>query len=420
MLDMEEYLDTKLLHEKEPVTYRLLTRQFRIPVNTAKQVLQDYANAHQQIHATYCLIGTEKASDSNQLVIRMAKSNELESVKQTFKHISGTQVYSLCPYDPKDLSVIIAADENLPKLTAEDRTKCGLLQNTRLVNKSSVKQESRPTHSISVPKETPAPTPTPVPAPKATPAKATPAKATPNTFGAFLKTSNASTSSKRKSSESEEPKSKNHHISKKIKDSSKPIIPAVASEEEESDEELDRRLARSNLNANVFTDEEDDIFDDDIPTETKTYTDSNETPGSDKSAKDEDVAMADNPIDVDSVKEIPEKTKENELETKDGSTTSSTPGKIRRKVQKKKTYVNERGFRVTENVWEWEEVDADTASDTPATVPIFSNLNNTAKKTIAQTENTPKPKAAPAAKKGAKKGAASAGQANLLSFFGKK
>ncbi|KAI9008739.1 DNA polymerase subunit Cdc27-domain-containing protein [Phycomyces nitens] len=346
---MNEYLDTKLLHEKEPVTYRLLTRQFSIPVNTAKQVLEDYANTHQNVHATWCMIGTEKASDSNQLVIRLVKSNQLESIKQTFKHLSGTHVYCLYPYIPKDLSATIAIDGNLPRMTAEDRIKCGLLQNTRLVEKLSVKQESAPTQLATVN-----------------------TKSTPSTFGSFLKTPNVSTSAKRKQPTNEALEPRKTNIFSTVKQSSEPKT----------------------------SDDEDDIFNDDV-SETKANNDTSIEP---VGSVDEDVVMAENPIDSKPVQDNAKETQQNPKEP----TAPLAPGKIRQKVQKKKTYKDERGFRVTQTVWEWEEVDADSVPTTTTTKP--------SPKPVIQSTTPSKPKADLAGKKGK----AVEGQASLFSFFGKK
>ncbi|CAO3676900.1 unnamed protein product [Rhizopus stolonifer] len=123
-------------------------------------------------------------------------------------------------------------------------------------------------------------------------------------------------------------------------------------------------------------------------------------------AQEEDVIM----MEADEKETVEEPSKGSEMEEVDD--TPVEPGKIKRKVLKKKTTTNARGHLVTEEVWEWETVDAtDEEKDKPATAKPATPKPAPAKP--ATPANPTSTKKTPGNKKTVQ-------SKNILSFFGKK
>jgi hypothetical protein len=56
----------------------------------------------------------------------------LIETKKKFKKITGIHVYSVTSVDSTDFSMLYAACNDIPKLSLEDRVKCGILKNTNV------------------------------------------------------------------------------------------------------------------------------------------------------------------------------------------------------------------------------------------------------------------------------------------------
>jgi hypothetical protein len=55
--------------------------------------------------------------------------------KKNYKQITGVHVYSLTSFDPNDFSLLYSACKDIPRLTLEDRVKCGVLKNDNVTFK---------------------------------------------------------------------------------------------------------------------------------------------------------------------------------------------------------------------------------------------------------------------------------------------
>ncbi|SAM09340.1 hypothetical protein [Absidia glauca] len=256
-MDYKDYLDTTVLQEKKPVTYRSLARSLNIHVNVAKQALYQYSLAQQSTVSTiYCLTGT---SIDNTSSIRLVNEDDLEETKKEYRQLSGVHVYSVLPCKPKDLSVLVTVHKDMVAVPLEDRVKNGLIWNNSV---STIKPGSKPTTTSTT-------TPTPAPKPPSVPATTTPSKTTFGSSSTTTKKPAASTTpAKRKgtlSFEKAAPKAKKQATEKKKSPSPPPASRKVktiqVSEDEESEDEeaLDARLARSaKIQANDFFSDDDD------------------------------------------------------------------------------------------------------------------------------------------------------------------
>ncbi|CEJ00337.1 hypothetical protein RMCBS344292_14397 [Rhizopus microsporus] len=366
MTDYKEFLDIAVNQENKPVTYKLLARSLGIHVQNAKQALQEYSKSNNNLHVIYCIMGQ---SLNNDMCIQLVKEEDLEETKKKFKKITNIYIYSISSYSLDNLSMLYIANKDAPKLSLEDRVKCGILKYPVKYNKPAAKDLQPPpppaktnvplskqpviaTHSATKRKGTFPPDSSAAPSP-------------PLKKAVIEKTSKKSTTKATSSSKSE----KNE---KQVK-----ITPPKKTG---SDEE--KRMAKTTLKV-------EDIFSDDDQEEEPQQEQQQEPQQQDE----EDVVM----FEADENNE--EKAEE---EHEEEEATPAEPGKIRRKVLKKKTTTNARGHLVTEEVWEWETVDAPQEEATKKTTPKPTKAAKS-----APTTNKP-----PASKK--------MGQSSLLSFFGKK
>ncbi|CDH48471.1 predicted protein [Lichtheimia corymbifera JMRC:FSU:9682] len=321
---MDEYLTVTVLQEKRPVTYKLLARQLGLHVNKAKQGLWTFAQGNEQVRSVYYICGELIGED--RYTMRLVKDNELEETKKLFKIITGMHVYSVLPYEPKDLSVLVTASRDIPHLALEDRIKCGVFKCSTAQDTYQQPSKTSTTASTTFAKQ-PQPATTKPASPEKKPEPAPKKSTTASIFG---KTS--TTLGKRQEREEEKSTAKNKNApstSSPSKKQSPPPPPSVSA---------------------------DDIFFDD----------------GDEDMKDAGTPVRDDPMQTDDRTNTPEKetTSPEQVEeatppspTAAAAGTSTTPGKTKRKVLKKKQYTNERGFMVTEDVWEWEEVDAPEAAE---------------------------------------------------------
>ncbi|ORE02457.1 hypothetical protein BCV72DRAFT_309095 [Rhizopus microsporus var. microsporus] len=369
MTDYKEFLDIAVNQENKPVTYKLLARSLGIHVQNAKQALQEYSKSNNNLHVIYCIMGQ---SLNNDMCIQLVKEEDLEEIKKKFKKITNMYIYSISSYSLDNLSMLYIANKDIPKLSLEDRVKCGILKYPVKYNKPAAKDLQPP----------PPPAKTNVPLSKqpviathsATKRKAifppdsSAAPSSPLKKVAIEKTSKNTTTKATGSSKSK----KNE---KQVK-----TTPPKKTGSEEAD--LEKRMAKTSLKV-------EDIFSDDDQEEEPQQQEQEQQQQQDE----EDVVMF----------EADEDNKEKaEEEHEDEEAIPAEPGKIRRKVLKKKTTTNARGLLVTEEVWEWETVDAPQEEVTKKKTP-----KPTKSAKSAPTTNKP-----PASKK--------MGQSSLLSFFGKK
>ncbi|KAJ8657882.1 hypothetical protein O0I10_006410 [Lichtheimia ornata] len=323
---MDEYLTVTVLQEKRPVTYKLLARQLGLHVNKAKQALWTFAQANEQVRSVYYIGGELIGED--RYTMRLVKDNELEETKKLFKTITGMHVYSVLPYEPKDLSVLVTASRDIPHLALADRIKCGVFKcstadDTYQPSKTSTTASTTTTSTFA---KQPEPATTKPASSEKKPEPAPKKSTTASIFGE--KNTTSTTLGKRQEREEEKSTSKNKNVPSTSSAPKKqsPPPPSVSA---------------------------DDIFFDD----------------GDEDMKDAGTPVRDDPMQTDDKANTPDKApvQEEEAAPSSPATTSTTPGKTKRKVLKKKQYTNERGFMVTEDVWEWEEVDAPEAAATTTT-----------------------------------------------------
>ncbi|KAG2238070.1 hypothetical protein INT48_002637 [Thamnidium elegans] len=345
MSDYKEYLNVAVVQENRPVTYKALARSLGIHVNTAKQALFEFSQENESTVYAIYCV-TGQTLSNDQFTIKLVKASDVEETKKSYKQITGIHVYSVTPFDCCDFSLLYPACKNIPKLTLEDRVKSGILKNDSVTIKPP-----KASRLVEVKK--------PV-----TPAVQRVELAKPATAAKPVTTTKPAT--KRKGTLSFGP----------------------------TTNDIEMRLAKTSIKPeDIFTDDEDE--EEEPQPEQPQEHDIIEIEGDD----DDDM------MDVEPVAK--EETKE--VDDTPQSPVYSTPGKSKRKVLRKKTTKNARGFLVTEEVWEWEEVsDSELPKHTPAPAP-----SNTAK---------PKPKAAANGKSTSKKAAGnakSAAQTSLFSFFKK-
>lgn len=86
--------------------------------------------------------------------------------KKLFKPLSSVHVYSVTSYDPVDFSVLYAACKDTPRLSLEERHKCGALKNPNATYKTLEKSRAIQSNNKPVPPAAPkAPASTSKPAP---------------------------------------------------------------------------------------------------------------------------------------------------------------------------------------------------------------------------------------------------------------
>ncbi|CAO3591339.1 unnamed protein product [Absidia cylindrospora] len=405
-MDFKDYLDTTVLQEKKPVTYRSLARNLNIHINTAKQALYHYSTVEFSVVAVFCLTGT---LTDNSFSIRLVNQDDLDETKKLYRQLSGVHVYSVLPCRPKDFSVLVAANKDMVAVSVEDRIKNGLIFNdsVKTNNLGNAVVPSLPSSSTSKAPTTSTPSPTKNTTEKSIFGSASTTKSTATT-ATKSKTTSSTTPTKRKgtlSFDKATPRAKKQELEKPK--SPPPSTPRrkiktiqVSDEEESEDEEaLDERLARSaKIQVNdIFSDDEEEQ-NPDISTNSKDDNDEEETRSTTARPSSMDIDTDDD----NKTEDVSTKMDQDENKGRDQET---TPGKVRRKVQKKKTYRNERGFLVTEDVWEWEEVDADMPT-TKTTSPSPKSKTAASPKPPAKKSSTPKK--------------APGEQKSLLSFWGKR
>ncbi|KAJ2159861.1 CDC27 protein [Coemansia sp. RSA 552] len=97
----EEALSVLVAHESQIVTYRRLSRELKVHVNVAKELLSSYYKAHQEAcHATYMVIGTGRGAGDTEaaadLYIKLVPESELESAQAALDS-AHCHMYSVGP-----------------------------------------------------------------------------------------------------------------------------------------------------------------------------------------------------------------------------------------------------------------------------------------------------------------------------------
>ncbi|ORY08414.1 hypothetical protein K493DRAFT_309829 [Basidiobolus meristosporus CBS 931.73] len=360
-----------ICEDKSIVTYKWLSRQLRIPANDAKKLLYQFiTESTDQVHCIYCISGFLLVDESHHIIL--VPQEDLEITKKKFSKITGVHVYSVQASRPKSGAVLLATQKPVddPTNPAEyasivnvkvkiiDRQKAAKpaevvpkkthlgSQNTpggnvELIPGKPLAPEKKPTE------KKPAPTSEKKPVEKKPPAKSV------NSFFGSTK-------------------------------SKKQPAPKKDEMEVEDEEPVVERRKRTRKVKSILPSDDEEMVDATKPT----------SPNPEPE------------VDVTSVPATPEETSVDIDVDEKVSTTQEPPNtngkrkRGRRRIQKKRTYKNDRGYMVTEDVYEWESC--------------------TDEEPEANHTETPKaPKAKPKKELGGEKKGKPA-QKNLMSFWGKK
>ncbi|OZJ04074.1 hypothetical protein BZG36_03404 [Bifiguratus adelaidae] len=354
-----EVLDTLVKHEQRIVTYRCLSRKLNIHVNRAKQTLIEYLFANEDsLSAVYQVTGISAQEQTR--TISLVQKEELEDVMtKKYQHVDGVYVYSVQPTRLKDLSMLVAADYDMARLSLEDRFRLGMTRNIKAAEPIANRKPSARAAESGVSASKTAPTPndaekTPIPGvtpmvQSGPPNKSVGAAKSKPTAANFFKPStpkkNTSTAPKTTAATTTEAARRKFQVLSGMQSHS---------EEDVSDEERDRRLAFSSTEAGEqkdLADEEAEELDGDITMEDL---DDERIP---------DFPRAEPDVDENANKSPATPSEEEQVE--------QAPGRrrLKRKVQKKKTFKNAKGMLVTEYVDEWESYSDDETAPASAPAP---------------------------------------------------
>ncbi|BFZ59747.1 hypothetical protein YB2330_000764 [Saitoella coloradoensis] len=436
------------------VTYRLLSRELKIHVNTAKQLLFQYyqscKTSSKSIHATYVITGLRQPKavpvvknqvdqngdtemdgaepefqtqtslyEAGELVktVCVAPEEKLEAIKQKFTKITGIHIYSLQPGPLKDLSLLTTPSHDLRHSTTYNSEELGKVYGT-IISATAKRRtgmapapapapvSAKPSPAVqkaaaASAKSSPEPTVASQNKPETTTAKTgTDAKPTPPTASAAKRTASAKSTkapTRTKSNimaslQAMPPKPKPTPMPKET------VIQAPEYDDDDDPEAMDvdvddirRKKELADLSAMMEEPDAPAVEDADV-----------ETPPAE---------------DAESVQEESQITM-NADDAPDRQTSVAPPAPVsagtkrkRRAVKKKTTAMDEKGYLVTKEETVWESYDEEEpAAPAPAPkVPAPAAL----KKTESKGQG-------PVAKKGGKKAAAGAGQSTLMGWFGKK
>ncbi|ORX83099.1 hypothetical protein BCR32DRAFT_292208 [Anaeromyces robustus] len=106
-----ELLSSNVYDKKNIVTYRWLSRKLNVNVNQAKKILYEYKiNENDKIHCIYCISGQLKKD--NALSIELIPEEKLEDTKKKFEHFF-IHIYSIEAQDLKELDPLVAENYNI-------------------------------------------------------------------------------------------------------------------------------------------------------------------------------------------------------------------------------------------------------------------------------------------------------------------
>ncbi|KAI9321339.1 DNA polymerase subunit Cdc27-domain-containing protein [Dichotomocladium elegans] len=337
---MSEYLTIAIEQEQRPVTYKLLARTQGMHVNAAKQALWEFLQISQKARAVYCISGKLATDDGDRYAFRLVKDTELEDAKKDFQTITGLHVYSLLPYDPKDLSVLVTASKDIPRIQLADRIKCGVIKSTALKHQAAKRTET--------------------------------AHADAN---AFLtdKTTTSTTEriTSKKTGASTTTASKTAQLGKRDREPSAPkpkqVAPPVAKHPKSVDRQAQKALASS-----IFSDDEEDHQMKDT---------------SPAAARSEARAMTEDENEKSQADMMETDEPEHNRQLDESMPPAAAPGKVMRKVEKIKEYTDARGYTISEKYHVWEEADAPASAQKPLSAPTSAGREK------------PTPKSKPGSKK---------------------
>ncbi|KAJ2125296.1 CDC27 protein [Coemansia sp. RSA 720] len=424
MSSANEVLNSLVSLEAQIVTYRRLSRELKVHVNTAKQLLAEFHDVHKdRCQATFLVTGTKKSEGGSELSVKLVAGSELDAAQQELDN-SYYHVYSVGPrVDVTKEAMIIA---NVLAGSIQDIAEhCAVGSSvSRVINSAPVSapKPATPAAAMSVDKPVvksePKPQVSKQEANKQEPTKQAAKKqepkqqaATPKSKSFFGRSIGAKKSSKK------EPESQTSEDSSA---QSKPEYSFAESKTDESSVEpaIEESSAQSNPVDSTSSEEKprvEDMFmdDDDFemspvkPKEPQTPNESMDTQtDSDYPCKESsDVEMGDAEDDDSSVRESESQSMQpDELQTSSGRRRV----RKRRKISKVKHTKNSRGMLVSQAVDEWESY-SESESDSGA------NAHTSLVKQKADKSNEHKP----AVKKPADKGNKAVPQRSILSFFGK-
>ncbi|PIA17867.1 hypothetical protein COEREDRAFT_7056 [Coemansia reversa NRRL 1564] len=98
MSSPEELLSLLVAHESQVVTYRRLCRELKVPVNTAKHMLNDYYQAHKSdCQATFLITGTKRENKDDSSIGNRTSSNQSNASMSEFvvKLVSESELSSV-------------------------------------------------------------------------------------------------------------------------------------------------------------------------------------------------------------------------------------------------------------------------------------------------------------------------------------
>ncbi|KAJ2482056.1 CDC27 protein [Coemansia sp. RSA 2131] len=416
MSSANEVLNSLVSLEAQIVTYRRLSRELKVHVNTAKQLLAEFHDAHKdRCQATFLVTGTKKSEGGSELSVKLVAGSELDAAQQELDN-SYYHVYSVGPrVDVTKEAMVIA---NVLAGSIQDIAEhCAVGSSvSRVIDSAPVSAPKPATPAAAMSVDKPVVKSEPKPQVSKQEAKKQEPKqqaATPKSKSFFGRSIGAKKSSKK------EPESQTSEDSSA---QSKPEYSFAESKTDESSVEpaIEESSAQSNPVDSTSSEEKprvEDMFmdDDDFemspvkPKEPQTPNESMDTQtDSDYPCKESsDVEMGDAENDDSSVRESES---ESQSMQPDESQTSSGRRRVRkrRKISKVKHTKNSRGMLVSQAVNEWESY-SESESDSGA------NAHTSLVKQKADKSNEHKP----AVKKPADKGNKAVPQRSILSFFGK-
>ncbi|KAL1643684.1 hypothetical protein SLS58_004699 [Diplodia intermedia] len=155
----KDHLAARVLQESRPITYKLLSRELKVHVHQAKQMLYHFHATENQkrpgsVHATYIITGTKHAGHLTQTnghadedvpmrsspipsslpdapaedeqsrlkvtSIKLVREEDVDEAKEQFEEITSFHVYSLEPGPLKDLQVLSDCTREAAKKCADE------------------------------------------------------------------------------------------------------------------------------------------------------------------------------------------------------------------------------------------------------------------------------------------------------------
>ncbi|KAK9764460.1 hypothetical protein K7432_008016 [Basidiobolus ranarum] len=358
-----------ICEDKSIVTYKWLSRQLRIPANNAKKLLYQFVTeSTEQVHCIYCVAGILMASDVHHIILVVQE--DLEVTKKKFSKVTGVHVYSVQASRPQDGEAVLLA---APKPVDDP------------ANPSEFASIVNP--NISIVKRS---TPIQKPQTKIKPSEPIHSKldlGSQNTPGGNAKL----VPSQPKVAEKPPAKTVNSFFSSGKSKKAQPIKKEEPKMEIEEEPIVERRKRTRKVKSIVQSDDDEEMIDVTEPDDHNLSSSKNEAV--------EDKPTPEQGMDVDAAVDI-EVEAEADVQELPNNNTKRKRG--RRRIQKKRTYKNDRGYMVTEDVYEWEsctdEEPEPNKVETSTTLPVKSKVKK---------ENGSEKKA-------------KQGQKSLMSFWGKK